>query len=68
MVAKTATKEKAIKLGITRLTIVAAYGKNFSTGSQGFFGQAIDPDSGKRYQITGAVEIGSKPQPVVKAK
>jgi len=49
----------AERLNITQLLIHDAFRKTFKTGSKGFFGKAIDPNTGKRYQIT-AVEIGSK--------
>ncbi|MFA5401341.1 MAG: hypothetical protein WC359_12910 [Dehalococcoidia bacterium] len=55
------TKKKAEKYPILQLTVINAYRKSFSTGSTGFFGLAQDPNTGKKYQITGAVEIGSKP-------
>ena len=62
--AKTTTKEKAKpekvkaqKVDISQLVIIAAYAKTFSTGKGGFFGKALDPATGKRYQILGAVEL-----------
>ncbi len=57
----TATKDKpkvkAQAVNITQLVITGAYAKTFSTGKGGFFGKALDPASGKRYQIIGAVEL-----------
>ena len=52
-------KVKATPVQIGNLMVVSAYEKRFSTGSTGFFGQAID-GSGVKYQIT-AVKVGSKP-------
>ena len=51
-------KTKAVAMPITQLVILNAYQKTFSTGKAGFFGKVLDPQSGKRYQIIGAVEIG----------
>lgn len=63
MPGKTATPEKkkakAVKLDISQLVVLGVYEKQFSTGKRGFFGKVLDPSSGKRYQITGAVEIAS---------
>lgn len=53
----TQPKAKAEKLAITRLVVDSAYARTFSTGKGGFFGKVIDPDTGKRYQIIGAVEL-----------
>lgn len=50
-------KVKAKKLDINQLIVLGAYGKTFSTGKSGFFGKVQDPQTGKRYQIIGAVEI-----------
>ena len=50
-------KPKAEKVDISQLIVLAAYKKTFSTGKQGWFGKAMDPRTGKRYQIIGAVEI-----------
>jgi len=52
-------KAKAPKVNISQLVITAAYKKKFSTGSDGFFGKAIDPATGDKYQIIGAVKIAS---------
>jgi uncharacterized protein (DUF2147 family) len=52
-------KPKASKANIDHLVVLDAYEKVFKTGSKGFFGKVLDPQTGKRYQIT-AVEIGSK--------
>lgn len=52
-----AEKVKAPKLDITQLVVTAAYAKTFSSGKRGFFGKAIDPRTGQRYQIIGAVEL-----------
>jgi hypothetical protein len=51
-------KPKAAKVGISQLVITAAYAKTFSSGKTGFFGKAVDPASGDRYQIVGAVKLG----------
>ena len=51
-------KAKAQKLDISQLVVLAAYSKTFSSGKQGFFGKAMDPRTGDRYQIIGAVKIG----------
>ena len=51
------TKTPAVKLDISQLVITNAYGKTFSSGKGGFFGKAMDPRTGKRYQIIGAVEL-----------
>ncbi len=50
-------KVPAVKEDITQLVITAAYRKTFSSGKGGFFGKALDPRTGKRYQIIGAVEL-----------
>ena len=50
-------KPKAVKADVTQLVIIAAYAKTFSSGKPGFFGKALDPQTGKRYQIIGAVEL-----------
>lgn len=52
-------KAKAPKVDISQLVIMSAYGKNFSTGKKGFFGKAMNPATGQKYQIIGAVEIAS---------
>lgn len=61
--AKTATQEKvkvkATPVQVGNLLVVNAWAKTYSTGSTGFFGQAVD-GSGVKYQIT-AVKCGSKP-------
>lgn len=50
-------KVKATRLGIGQLVVLAAYAKTFSSGKGGFFGKVLDPATGKRYQVIGAVEI-----------
>lgn len=50
-------KAKAQRLDIAQLVVVAAYGKVFSSGKRGFFGKVLDPRTGQRYQVIGAVEI-----------
>lgn len=50
-------KAKAQRLDMTQLVVVAAYSKTFSSGKRGFFGKVLDPRTGQRYQIIGAVEI-----------
>jgi len=52
-------KPKAQKVDIAQLVILNAYGKTFSSGKPGFFGKGLDPATGKRYQIIGAVELAS---------
>ena len=52
-------KPKAQKVDITQLVVIAAYAKTFSSGKRGFFGKALDPRTGQRYQIIGAVEVAS---------
>ena len=51
-------KAKAVKVDITQLVITNAYAKTYSSGKRGFFGKALDPRTGQKYQIVGAVEIG----------
>jgi hypothetical protein len=55
-----ADKPKATRLGITQLVVLSAFEKTFSTGSHGFFGQVQDPMTGKRYQVTAAVELKAR--------
>jgi hypothetical protein len=50
-------KPKAQKVEISQLVILSAYEKTFSSGKPGFFGKGLEPATGKRYQIIGAVEI-----------
>jgi hypothetical protein len=50
-------KSPAVKMDISQLVVTAAYARKFSTGKMGFFGKAMNPANGKRYQIIGAVEI-----------
>ncbi|MFA5376702.1 MAG: hypothetical protein WC455_13220 [Dehalococcoidia bacterium] len=52
-------KVKAQKVDISQLVITAAYAKTFSSGKGGFFGKAMNPATGKKYQIIGAVELAS---------
>ena len=52
-------KPKAQKVDISQLVILNAYGKTFSSGKPGFFGKRLDPATGKRYQIIGAVELAN---------
>lgn len=52
-------KAKAQKLDLTQLVVTAAYGKTFTSGKRGFFGKALDPRTGQKYQIVAAVEIAS---------
>lgn len=61
----TENKVKARPVNIGQLMVTAAWEKVFSTGSTGFFGQAMD-SSGAKYTIT-AVKNGSKPAKTVKA-
>ena len=51
-------KVKAEKVAIGQLVVLSAYAKTFSSGKKGFFGKLLDPATGKRYQLIGAVEIG----------
>ena len=58
--AKTATAEpkaKAQKANVSQLVVLAAYEKTFSSGKGGFFGKVLDPATGQKYQIIGAVKI-----------
>jgi hypothetical protein len=57
---ETETKTKAIKVDITQMVITHAYQRNYKTGSTGFFGQGMDPQTGKKYQILGCVEVKPK--------
>jgi hypothetical protein len=57
---KEKVKVKAPKLGINQLIVLSAYGRTFSTGKTGFFGQVQDPATGDRYQIIGAVKLAPK--------
>ncbi len=47
----------AEKVDITQLVVLDAYKKTFSTGKTGWFGKVIDPSTGIKYQIIGAVKI-----------
>lgn len=58
--AKDTNKPRAVRLGITQLVVLSAFEKVFSTGSHGWFGQVLDPSTGTKYQITGAVAIKAK--------
>lgn len=53
----TKVKAKAPRYPITQLLITSAWQKTYSTGSTGFFGRGTDPQTGKEYQIVGAVEL-----------
>lgn len=50
-------KVPATKLAIGQLVVLGAYAKTFSSGKSGFFGKVLDPATGKRYQVIGAVEL-----------
>jgi hypothetical protein len=54
-----AEKPKAERLPIAQLVVLSAYAKTFSTGKKGFFGQVMDAATGQKYQVVGAVAIGS---------
>ncbi len=56
---KAGDKPKARRLAISQLVITGAWERTFSSGKTGFFGQAQDPTTGERYQIIGAVKLGS---------
>ena len=56
---ETKDKAKATKVNLSQLVVLAAYEKTFSTGKKGFFGKVLDPATGQRYQIIGAVAIGA---------
>ncbi len=58
-VAEVKAKVKAPKLDISQLVVISANERVFSTGKRGFFGKVLDPSTGKRYQVIGAVEIAS---------
>lgn len=55
--AATAPKQKARKLDLSQLVVLSAYEKTFSTGKSGFFGKVLDPATGQRYQVIGAVAV-----------
>ena len=55
----TPEKAKAQRLDMGQLVVVAAYAKTFSSGKRGFFGKVMDPRTGQRYQVIGAVELAS---------
>ena len=57
---KEATKVKAARCSVTQLVITGAWEKTYSTGKHGFFGQALDPATGDKYQIIGAVKLTPK--------
>lgn len=57
--AKDPNKPKAERYPVTNLVIDSAYKKTFSSGKPGFFGKAIDPTTGDKYQIIGAVKINN---------
>lgn len=46
---------------IKKLEVTSAYRKVFGSGNQGWFGKAVDPVTGQRFQIVAAVEIASVP-------
>jgi len=58
-VKKAVEKPKAAKMDINQLVVLGAWEKIFSTGKRGFHGKVMDPSTGKRYQIIGAVELAS---------
>lgn len=49
----------AEKHGATQFVAAGIYKRVFKSGKVGFFGKIIDPNTGKKYQVTAAVEIGS---------
>lgn len=55
-----ATKAKATKANVQQLVALNIFNKTYKTGSQGFFGQMVDPATGDKYQIIGAVKIAKK--------
>lgn len=56
---KTDDKPKAQRINVTQLVVLNAYAKTFSSGKAGFFGKVLDPATGKRYQLIGAVELAN---------
>ena len=52
-----AEKPKAARADIVHLQAIGLYQKTFTSGKRGFFGKVMDPATGKRYQITAAVEL-----------
>ena len=50
-------KPRATPVEISQLAITGAYVKTFSSGKRGFFGKGMNPHTGQRYQIIGAVEL-----------
>lgn len=55
--AQDAPKTKAARANVSQLVVVDAWEKVFSSGKRGFFGKVLDPATGKRYQLIGAVEL-----------
>ncbi|MHB8084390.1 MAG: hypothetical protein ACYDHZ_00995 [Dehalococcoidia bacterium] len=55
-----AVKTPAKRYEITQMVILSAYSKTFSSGKGGFFGQAMNPANGRKFQIIGAVELAPK--------
>jgi len=49
-------KPKTTKVNLGQLVVLAAYEKTFSSGKKGFFGKVLDPATGQRYQVIGAVK------------
>ncbi|XUX01220.1 MAG: hypothetical protein TUN42_04320 [Dehalogenimonas sp.] len=47
----------AEKYAVNNLVVLSAYAKTFNSGKKGFFGQVIDPATGDKFQIIGAVKI-----------
>lgn len=52
-----APKARAARANVSQLVVVDAWEKTFSSGKRGFFGKVLDPATGKRYQLIGAVEL-----------
>ena len=50
-------KVKAARVNVSQLVVLDAWEKVFSSGKKGFFGKVLDPATGKRYQLIGAVEL-----------
>lgn len=53
-------KKKAERYPIDQLHITSAYARTYKTGSKGFHGQAVDPVTGRKFTIIGAVENKTK--------
>lgn len=53
-----APKSRAARYPTHSLVVIAAYEKTFSSGKRGWFGQVQDINTGQKFQVIGAVEVG----------